>query len=706
MESIKYTLLGFGNENIVKKILGFMIFLVGSIYVGKKSFLVYHTLIELVCVIIGFLMATIALNTYRTNKDNRVLFLGVVFGFIACFDLAHLITYKGMGIIGDETANIPTQLWIVSRYMQSISFLVSTIFLNKKIDIRYTFVIYSIISIILFLSIFYFKVFPDCFVEGSGLTTFKIISEYIICGILLLKIIYFFNTNPKTLDKTNKYIIYSLLATILSEVFFTKYVRVYELSGVIGHAFKFAAFYFIYIAIVRSSIQEPHLDLIELNILLDRKNRNLENLVYQLKLKCEKMKKLEIENLRKRELLDAILEASTNGILVMGDNNEVIHANKLLMEIWNTSSEAIYSGDYQKLISVAEKQLKYPDDIKFFTEKLWTEGGFNICDLHLKDERVIEASIFPFIEKDVPIGKIISFRDITQRNKVIELQKQVEIKQALLEKAKEIDELKTNFFSTISHEFRTPLNIILGVTQLFPHITNDEEKDIDKDSINKYIKMIKQNSYRLIKLSSNIIDITKIDAGFMKMNLENYNIVSIIEDITLSVVEYCRSKGISIEFDTEIEERVMACDADKLERVMLNLLSNSVKYVEPGGKIEVSIREKNSLIFIIVKDNGVGIPKEMTEIIFDRFKQVDSTLRRRKEGSGIGLSIVKSIIEMHGGNISLDSEINKGSTFTIRLPVYKVESSNKNHIQCMSREINVDRINIEFSDIYELSKEY
>ncbi|MBU5426332.1 GHKL domain-containing protein [Tissierella pigra] len=705
MESIKYTLLDFKSESKVKKVLRYIFILGLSMYLGYKDFEIYHLFIELAGSIISFLMAIIALNTYKTNQDNRIIFLGMAFGFVACFDLIHLITYEEIGIIGHNTYNISLQLLIVSSYMKSLSFLISIIFLNKKIDIRYGFFIYLTISILLFISILYLGIFPDCFIEEVGFTPFKKISQYIICGILLLRIIYFLKTSSKDLDITNRHIIYSLVIMITSEFIFIINNDSQGLLSIIGHIFKFLSLYLIYKAIVRTGIQEPNLNLIELNILLDRKNGNLENLVHKLRLKCEEMKRLETENSKKKEILDAILEASDNGILVIGDDNKVIHANRLLMEIWDISRETIYNGDYCELGLVAKQQLKYSEEIRLFAKELGNKKDFNICDLHLKDGRVIEASVLPFIEKGVPTGRIISFRDITQKNKVIELQKQIEIKQALLQKAKEVDEMKNNFFSTISHEFRTPLNIILGVTQLFP-FNDNMEMNIDRGTVNKYIKMIKQNSYRLIKLSNNLIDITKIDAGFMKMNFENYNIVSIIEDITLSVVEYSKTKGISIVFDTEIEERIMACDADKLERVMLNLLSNSVKYVEPGGKIEVSIKEKNNMVLIEVKDNGVGIPKEMTEIIFDRFKQVDSTLRRKKEGSGIGLSIVKSMVELHGGSIYLDSEVNKGSTFTISLPIYEVDINNINSTECMSREINVDKINIEFSDIYELSREY
>ena len=294
-----------------------------------------------------------------------------------------------------------------------------------------------------------------------------------------------------------------------------------------------------------------------------------------------------------------------------------------------------------------------------------------------------------------------NFRDITEKIQIDKLQKEVKIKENLLEEAKEYENIKDQFFSTISHELKTPLNIILGVVQLIDKTFCEQKFCVNHERLKKYMNISKQNCFRLVKLINNLIDITKFDSGFMNMEFKNYNIVSVIENITLSIAEYVESKGIQLIFDTEIEEKIVSCDAEKLERVMLNLLSNAIKFTECGGTIMVNIYDKEESILISVKDTGIGIPTDMKEKIFDRFTQVDSTLRRKAEGSGIGLSLVKAIVELHNGTINLESNIGSGSEFIIELPVLlEDEQSYVQEEVAESIQSNVERISIEFSDIY------
>lgn len=266
----------------------------------------------------------------------------------------------------------------------------------------------------------------------------------------------------------------------------------------------------------------------------------------------------------------------------------------------------------------------------------------------------------------------------------------------------EYDNLKTQFLSNLSHEFKTPLNIILSSIQLVENMHLNIVPCTTYKNVSKYMVMMKQNSYRLLRLINNLIDITRIDTGFLKIHLGNHDIIEVIEEITMSVVSYAESRGINVIFDTEIEEKVIGCDPDSIERIILNLLSNSIKNTPSGGSIFVSVFDKEDKILISVKDTGIGIPSDKVDIIFDRFRQVDSSLHRACEGSGIGLSLVKAlVVDGFKGNIYANSEIGKGTEIIIELPVFLVPedevTKTNNTKDSMER---VQKINIEFSDIY------
>ena len=282
--------------------------------------------------------------------------------------------------------------------------------------------------------------------------------------------------------------------------------------------------------------------------------------------------------------------------------------------------------------------------------------------------------------------------DVTKR-------KEVEEEKKKLEETIQLESIRNEFFGNISHEFKTPLNIILGIVQLIDK--NIELDNITKENLIRHVDIMKQNSYRLLRLVNNLIDISRIDIGYYNLQPSNYNIVKVIEDITLSIAEYVKHKKINMIFNTDVEEITLACDPDKIERVILNLLSNAIKYTDDNGDIYVSLNKVNEDVVVSVKDSGVGIPNDKLELIFDRFGQANDILSRRCEGSGIGLSIVKSIVEMHGGKIEVFSEIGKGSEFVFNIPIKILEEENV-ILTCDNKDYHVEKCNIEFSDIYSI----
>jgi signal transduction histidine kinase len=239
----------------------------------------------------------------------------------------------------------------------------------------------------------------------------------------------------------------------------------------------------------------------------------------------------------------------------------------------------------------------------------------------------------------------------------------------------------------------------LSAVQLFELYSKKEKNTYERG--NKHLKAMKQNCFRLIRIINNLIDISKIEIGFLELHLKDGNIISLVENITSSVAEYAKGKNINVQFDTEVKERNIAYDPDKLERIMLNLLSNAIKFTEKGGNIFVKICQREENIIISIRDTGIGIPQSKADKIFDRFIQVENTLTKSHEGSGMGLSITKAFVEMHGGAIKLKTQEGAGSEFIIELPVRILkEKCIPDHIDREVERNCVEILNIEFSDIY------
>ena len=240
------------------------------------------------------------------------------------------------------------------------------------------------------------------------------------------------------------------------------------------------------------------------------------------------------------------------------------------------------------------------------------------------------------------------------------------------EQLREMDRIKTRFFSNISHEFRTPLTLNIGplenaLTGMYGSLS---------ETLRKQLEIMLRNSRRLLRLINQLLDLSKLESGRMELKVQPGNVVDFIEGIMLSFTAFTEKRGIDLRFETEKEETTLYFDHQNLEKVFFNLLSNAVKFTPDGGRIEVRIEEGPAeigedvyeAVRVTVRDSGPGIPEGEQPYIFDRFHQVDGAVHRIQEGTGIGLSLVKELVELHGGDIEVESEPGAGAVFTVTLP--------------------------------------
>ena len=370
--------------------------------------------------------------------------------------------------------------------------------------------------------------------------------------------------------------------------------------------------------------------------------------------------------------LEHIIFKDMNGVY-LDCNDSFLKDLKLKREdVIGKSSSNIYGlSEIEASIQKSDLEVIKEKKRKIYNEEITIDG-------QVREFEVIKEPFWDSYKNLV--GIIVTGRDVTHR--------------------REIEKMQQGFFANISRELRTPLNLIFSSLQLIKSV----EKEVleKRNSLNKYIDIIDQNSKRLLKLVDNLIDSTRMKCGYYEYNPKNYDIVSFVENISMSVADFAKQNNIDLIFDTDVEEKIMAFDLEKLERIMLNLLSNSIKYNKAQGQIEVLLNDCNDTFVIRVKDTGVGIPSDKLMYIFERFRQVENRFNKSTKGSGIGLSLVKDLIEIQGGTIEVKSELGVGSEFIIKLPV-KILSDDSNIDKVYFNNDYHDlvkRMNIEFSDIY------
>ncbi|MEJ2105663.1 MAG: ATP-binding protein, partial [Ignavibacteriaceae bacterium] len=248
--------------------------------------------------------------------------------------------------------------------------------------------------------------------------------------------------------------------------------------------------------------------------------------------------------------------------------------------------------------------------------------------------------------------------------KRIKIKHDYEMSRFEAEKMHEVDEMKSRFFANISHEFRTPLTLIFGPA-------NDVLENSDDPHTKKNVGIIRRNATRLHNLVNQLLDLSKLEAGKMKLEANKQDIIPLLKGIFLSFTSFAERKKITLNFNTNAENLNVFIDRDKVEKIINNLLSNAFKFTPEGGKIDFTIEKMISEVEIRITDSGIGIPEERMDKIFDRFYQVDSSHTRQAEGTGIGLSLTKELVELHRGKIKVESKEGEGTIVTVQLPLGK-----------------------------------
>ncbi|MFU0823995.1 PAS domain-containing sensor histidine kinase [Clostridium sp.] len=419
------------------------------------------------------------------------------------------------------------------------------------------------------------------------------------------------------------------------------------------------------------------------------------NIWSEAKTKCDILERLRVKEKEYILHLKNVVHNMSEGLIVFDSYGNLDFYNKSVVELSNLTLNQIENvQDFFKYIDENNFQ-----DTKKSLQELYNTHFFNLNPIHnfiikLRDKlkndfKYVELNCNLVVDENKRIiNTIVTMKDVTElKNNEVKLELQT----------KELERMaqsKDEFFNMISHELRTPLTIIQGSVQL----ANDIYRKEISSNIEKILSKVNQNCRILLKLINNILDVSKAEAGFLNVENSFFDVVSVTENIVDSANFYAKSKGVNLIFDTTEEEAVVNLDKDKYEKIILNLLSNAIKFTPEGKSVMITTIIEENYIKVKVKDEGIGIPKEKLQNIFDRFVQVSNSLSNNSQGTGLGLSLVKKFVELMKGDINVKSKLGEGTEFTV---IFNIKHGNwENEICSYRQESNIiNKVDLEFSDI-------
>lgn len=353
--------------------------------------------------------------------------------------------------------------------------------------------------------------------------------------------------------------------------------------------------------------------------------------------------------------MNELLDGAPCGFLVFADNGKIIEVNSTMQELLGYDREELLKIPVEKIF-VAGGRIFYQTHF-FPLLKLQGKVEEVYLDLQAKDGTIIPVLVNASRrqEDDNSFNDCI-FVKVQQRNRYED-----ELLQAK-KQAEAATRTKDEFLSIVSHELRTPLNAIMGWVQIL------EAGKPDEAAIRRGIEVIGRNARAQTKLIEDILDYARITSGKLKLEIRRIDLSKVIEGAMESIVPLAEAKSINLQ--TVLPPNVFVSgDAVRLQQVLWNLLQNAIKFTPENGKVEVKIEQVEEMAEISVSDTGKGISPDFLPFIFERFQQADPNKSRRTSGLGLGLAIVRQIVELHSGTIHVESEgENKGATFTVKLP--------------------------------------
>jgi len=615
---------------------GFLLLLAGVHLTSHYHYLLFHSLAELFSIFIAVTLFIIALNCEASIRNQYVLFVGVAYLFVGGIDLLHTLSFKGMPIFTDYDYYAP-QFWIAARYTESISMLLGFGFLGTRWRLRLPWVIsaFSAVTGFLILAILYLKIFPVCFVAGQGLTPFKVVSEYVICALLLLGILLLHRRRALFDPKVFHCIRWSMVLMIGTELCFTLYFSdsMSDTFNEIGHLLKICAFFLIYRAVVVTGLRDPI------------------SLLFR-DLKVSEASLEEAQQLARLGRWEWQLDSSE----------------------WQWRGEVFLQFGLAESGSMNRQQLPelfHPDDRHALESALLacrSEGGNVAVLLRLANMadgiHFVQLRGEAFRDERGRVVRVVgTVQDVTEQQNMLEALRQAKLQ------ADSANAAKSAFLANMSHEIRTPMNAIVGLAHLMRRdaVLPRQFEQLDK---------ITDAAQHLLGIINDILDFSKIEAGKLALEDHDFALESVFQSLHSLICDRAEVNG--VEVITRIDPALPAIlrgDRLRLGQILVNYANNAVKFTESGAitlrawLLEQSASGADGGVWVRfeVSDTGIGISQEQQSRLFQPFEQADVSTTRKFGGTGLGLAISRRLAELMGGRVGVDSTLGVGSTFWLEV---------------------------------------
>jgi PAS domain S-box-containing protein len=589
-------------------------------FLTPTGFLSLHTFLELFAVAVAILVVGIGWNARQGPHSGHMAVLSTGFLAVGMLDLAHTLSYVGMpDFVTPSGVEKGIYFWLAARFSSAVTLLTVTLApgewrYNARFRMTCAAISVGFIAMVYYIVLFQQALLPHTFIAGSGLTPLKKATEYLLCCVYATSAALIWLRPVKGAAFRGPVLLAALLIFTIGELAFTLYSTTYDGFNIVGHLYKVIATYLIYRAVFVDAVAAPYINLFR----SERKYRE-------------------------------ILEQAPDGIIRVNPQGVIIEANRHFEAMTGLSPDAALGRPIKMLVE------HWPSD--------------SVRPAVREDGTVLwESRLLPAASANMPVeinarwletGEIQAIlRDISDWKS-----NEHSLHEAIA-RAEQANQAKSQFLANMSHELRTPLNAIMGFSEL---IKSEAFGAIGDPHYRDYANDIHRSGKHLLSIINDVLDIARIEAGQVTLEKKEIDLAAVVKDCVHIVSIAADNVRVSI---SQLPSPLTICAEERaMRQIILNLLSNAVKFAPAGGSVDVAVRLSPSAdVNIVVSDTGIGMAPAVLDRITGAFYQVESAYARKHQGVGLGLSIAKALVEMHGGRLDFDSVPGSGTRAIVTLP--------------------------------------